>query len=170
MVHAHAAEQHLPQFGPDALRPVELVHDGVDLPALPAPEQVEPFQLLGRGPAFVAVEAKNQRRRLPRRLVPLDHVQEQFAQELIGHPVISERDLAFLALDQIDLALMAALQPLDEFVGIADRGGEQQQSRRFRQHRQRQFPDDAALQIAEVMEFIHDHGGHVVEIESFRVQ
>ena len=39
-----------------------------------------------------------------------------------------------------------------------------------RQHAERQFPDDAALLVGEVVELVHDDGRDVVEIEALRMQ
>jgi hypothetical protein len=37
----------------------------------------------------------------------------------------------------------------------------------LRQQRERQLPDDAALQIGEVVKLVHDHGRDVGEVERF---
>ena len=88
----------------------------------------------------------------------------------IGHPAEGQRHFALLALHQLQLAAVAAFEPAEELGGVADRGREQQQATCARQHAERQFPDDAALRIGEVVKFVHDDGRDVVEIEALRMQ
>ena len=62
MVHADAAQQQLPQLGAGPLRPIVLVQF-LDQPGLLAvAEDLLALDLLGHGPAFVAIEAEDQGR------------------------------------------------------------------------------------------------------------
>src|SRR6185437_6351706 len=88
----------------------------------------QPLELLGHAPALVAIEAEDQGRRVARVAVPPGHEDELLGEELIGDPFVGERDLALLALDEGDLAAVAAVEPGDELAGVADGGGEEQQA------------------------------------------
>src|SRR5262249_8688178 len=100
----------------------------------------------------------------------LGHVFQKFIEELIGNPAEIERYLAVGTLDKFQSPSVATFEPQEELDRVADRRRQQQQSHRFRQQRQREFPDDAAFGVGEAVEFVHDDGEDVVEIERFDVQ
>src|SRR5262249_16245151 len=81
---------------------------------------------------------------------PPGHVPPLLPQELVGHPAEGQRHLALLALDQLQLAPVAALQPGHELRRVADGRRQEQQPDVLGQERQRQLPDDAALHVGEV--------------------
>ena len=82
----------------------------------------------------------------------------------------AQRHLAFLALDQFELALVAVAEPVDEFHGVAHGGREQERADLRRQQPQREFPDHAALGIGEAVELVHHHGADLAEVEGLAVQ
>ena len=165
VVHADAAQEQLPQLGAGPLRPIVLVQL-LDEPGLLAvAEDLLALDLLGHGPAFVAIEAEDQGRRHPRLGIALGHFFELLGEQHVADPVVAQRHAAFFAADQFQGPLVALPQPVDEVHGVAHRGREQEQPHVRRQQAQGQFPDDAAFRIVEAVELVHHHGRGVVEIE-----
>ncbi len=145
--------------------PVQLVHLGVELTAHSGGQQVEPLEHLGHAPALIAVEAEDQGRGGAPVSFPTGHRHQLIAQELVADPAKGQRHLAFLALDQLQLARVTAFQPGQELKCVAHRGRQQQQPNVGRQHAKGQLPDNASLQVGEVMELVHDHGRDLLEVE-----
>ena len=79
--------------------------------------------------------------------------------------MVLQRHLALVALDQLQLAGCGCVEPVQELEGVAHRGRQQQRADVLRQQPQRQFPDDAALEIGEAVELVHHHGADLAEIE-----
>ena len=166
----HAAQEDLPQFRPRPLAPV-VTRELFDEPGLLAfAEDLLALDLLGQRPALLAVEAEDQGGGPPRLVVAGGHFFEVLAQQHVAHPMETQRHLAFLALDQFELALVAVAEPVDEFHGVAHGGREQEGADLRRQQAQREFPDHAALGIGEAVKLVHHHGADLAEVEGLAVQ
>ena len=167
---ADASLQNLLQFRTGSFRPVvpgQVVHEAF---LLSVRQQAFAFELLGDRPAFVAIETENEGRRAACRLVSVGHDFQLFAQELISNPLVGQRNLAIGTLNELDFSIEAAAQPDNEFGRVSDRGRQQQHADVRRQHREREFPDDAPFRIGEAMEFVHYDRRDSAEIERFGVQ
>ena len=136
MVHAHAAQQQLPQFRPGALRPFVTLQFLGEPGLLAVAHDPLALDLLGHRPALVAIEAEDQGRRAAGRVVALGHGLDLLAQEHVGHPVEIQRHLPLFALDQFQLPLVAVAKPVDEFHGVAH-GRRQEQRADLRRQQSR---------------------------------
>ncbi len=134
MVNADAAAQHLLEFWPHALVPFELVALLVESGFLRWRHEVEPLQLLGHAPTFIAIEGEDEGRRLACRVIPLGHIHQQLVEKMIRHPAIGEWDLPLAPFDEINFAAVRAIEPVEELDCVAHRRGEEQQSHMFWQH------------------------------------
>src|SRR5262245_20997139 len=145
MVDADAAMEHLLELGANPFRPVELVDLGMERSLLFTSQQRQSLELFGNAPAHVAIEGEDQGRRFWRGRLPLSQLDQVLTKQQIGNPVIRERHLALVALDQLDFTAMASIEPVDELVGIANRGREKQQTHVLGKEIERQLPHDATL-------------------------
>ena len=170
MMDADAPLQNLLQFRAGSFRPVvpgQMVHEPL---LLSVRQQAFAFELLGDRPAFVAIETEDECRRAACRLVPVGHDFQLFAQELIPHPLVGQRNLPLGGLNQLDFSIEAPAQPDDEFGRVSDRGREQQHADVRRKHGEREFPDDAPFRIGEAVEFVHHDRADLAEIKRLGVQ
>jgi len=100
--------------------PFEFVDGVVEfLAGAPGGQQVQPLEQFGGRPALVAVEAEHERRRRSRLADALRHQDQLVAEEFVGDVAEVQRNLAVVALHQIELALVAAIQPAHELRGVA---------------------------------------------------
>ena len=67
-------------------------------------QQCFAFELLGDAPAFFAVETEQQRRSLSRVVIAVSHHLKLLVEQLIRHPVITQRHLSVFASDQVQSA------------------------------------------------------------------
>ena len=165
VVDADAAQQQLPQLGAGPLRPIVLAQLLDEAGLLAVAEDLLALDLLGHGPALVAIEAEDQGGRHPRVGIALGHVFDLLGQQLVADPVVGQRHAAFFAADQFEGPLVAQPQPVDEVHGVAHGGREQEQPHVRRQQSQGQLPDDAAFRVVEAVELVHHHGRGALEIE-----
>src|SRR5262245_23647278 len=114
MMHADAAEQNLPQLRACPLREIKSLQLAGNAALLAVGEQRFAFELLRDVPALIAIEAEEQCGSAAGFIGPLGDLLDQFIQEQIAHPVVTERHAAVGALHQLDPPLMSPLEPLRE--------------------------------------------------------
>ncbi len=154
---ADAANEHLPQFGTDALCEVVFRQPGFDLRPSAGTDQTDTLQSLRNFPALVAVEAEHQRRTAVGRIIIADHGGQMFRKQFVSDPDELEWNATFLRLNERQFAAMFFACPAHKVDGIADGGREQHEAYVVGQQDQGKFPDDSALGIVEEVEFVHDH-------------
>ena len=167
MMHADAAHQKLLEFRSRALGPIVFFQlDGEPL-LLAVAQHSLALELLGHGPAFFAIEAEDQGGRHANGVVALGHFFELLGQQHVADPVELQRHFAIAAGDQFEFSVVARAEPMQELDGVAHRGRQQQRSHVLRQQPERQFPNDAALEVVEAMELVHHHRADLIEVERF---
>ena len=167
VVNAHAADEYLLKFRSGPLRkvkPAQFAHQA--RPGFRRDEFLPP-DLLSHSPALVTVEAENERRGHTFVLVSKAQKLDLLHERLISHPLKNERDLAHVALHDLQLVVVLVLEPVRELDGISNRRGKKQKPDVLREERERKFPDDPALRVVKIMEFIHHDRLNVTEIVEF---
>ena len=171
MVNPHTTNQNLFELPARSHAPVELVNLLLQLFLLSTGQQSSPLELLGHTPAFAAIKAEDQRRRVPCRLVfVVGHNLQLLGQQFVHHPAKRQWHTTFVTLQQSQRAVVLLIQPHDKLRRVADRRTDQQYACGFGQHSQREFPHDTPLGIVETMELVHHHGGDIVKRKLFRRQ
>ena len=158
-------KQQLPQLGAGPLRPIVLVQF-LDQPGLLAvAEDLLALDLLGHGPAFVAIEAEDQGRRHPRVGVALGHLFELLGEQRIADPVVAQGHAAFFAADQFQNRWWLCRSQWMKSMALPTVAESKSKPHVRRQQAQGHLPDDAAFRIVEAVELVHHHGRGVLEIE-----
>ena len=164
VMHANAPHENLLQLRPGPVPEVVLGQFSRKGLLLARLEQRAALEFFRDAPAFVPAEAEDQGGGEPEVGGTVGHLFEQFVQGLIADPAEVERNLAFLALDEVEIATVAGFQPAEEFDGVSHRRREEHQPHMRGEQREREFPDDAPLGVGEAVEFIHHHGIDPVEL------